>query len=224
VTRQVRVNKRMALSAMPVTKALIAINAVIFLLGQAKVPWAQSDKLGLAAPLINPLHEYYRLLSAGFLHFGLLHIGFNMYCLWALGQAMEARLGPRRFAAVYFVALLGGSAGSLLIEPRNLAGGASGAVFGLFGALAVAMRSRGVSVMKSSLGPTLLINFFLTFAIPGISKGGHIGGFVFGALAGLIVLHPKREHTSEASQLGLLVILGVATVALSLVFAQRALT
>ena len=92
----------------------------------------------------------------------------------------------------------------MLLDPRNLSGGASGAVFGLFGALAVALRARGISVMKSPLGPTLLINFVLTFAIPGISKGGHIGGFIFGAIAGYITLRPNKRGDTEWQDLGAL--------------------
>ena len=79
VVRTARVNKNLALSAMPITKLLIAINLVIFVLGKSGATWAQASKLGLAAPLINPLHEYYRLVSSGFLHYGVLHVALNMY-------------------------------------------------------------------------------------------------------------------------------------------------
>lgn len=222
MARTVKVNKNLALSAVPATKLLIAANAVVFVMGTAGAKWANENKLGLAAYLINPLHEYYRLVTAGFLHYGAFHILMNMWCLWVLGQALEPRLGPRRFVAVYFVALLGGSAGALLLEPNALVGGASGAVFGLFGALAVALQSRGVSVLKTSLGPTILINFFFTFAVPGISKGGHLGGFLFGILAGIAVLHPKTEGGSEARDLGVLAALGVLAIGLALAFAARA--
>ena len=221
VRRTVRANKNLALSDLPITKLLIAANVVVFVLGQAGAKWAQPSRLALASSLISPLGEYYRLISAGFLHYGFLHIAFNMYALWALGNALEERLGPKRYLLLYFVALLGGSAGALALEPRALVGGASGAVFGLFGALAVALRSRGVSVMKSPLGPTLLINFFLTFAIPGISKGGHVGGFLFGAAAGYITLRPNKRGDTEWQDLGALVALGLVAIGFALFFAQR---
>ena len=221
VQRNVRANKNLALASFPVTKALIALNAVVFILGQAGSEWAQPRRLGLAAALINPGGEYYRLITAGFLHYGFLHIAFNMYALWGLGQALEARLGPKRFLALYVVALLGGSAGALLLEPNSLVGGASGAVFGLFGALAVALRARGVSIMKTPLGPTLLLNFFLTFAIPGISKGGHVGGFVLGVIAGFITLRPNKRGDTEWQDLGALAALGLAIIGCALFFAQR---
>ena len=221
VQRNVRVNKNLALAAFPVTKALIAVNAVVFVLGQAGSEWAQPRRLGLAAALINPGGEYYRLITAGFLHYGFLHIAFNMYALWGLGQALESRLGPKRFLAVYVVALLGGSAGALLLEPNSLVGGASGAVFGLFGALAVALRARGVSIMKTPLGPTLLLNFFLTFAIPGLSKGGHVGGFVLGLIAGFITLRPNKRGDTEWQDLGALAALGLAVIGCALFFAQQ---
>jgi membrane associated rhomboid family serine protease len=221
VKRTVRVNKNLALSDLPVTKLLIAANLVVFVLGQAGAKWAQPGRLALASSLISPLGEYYRLVSAGFLHYGFLHIAFNMYALWGLGNALEGRLGPKRYFLLYFVALLGGSAGALALEPRALVGGASGAVFGLFGALAVALRSRGVSVMKSPLGPTLLINFFLTFAVPGISKGGHVGGFIFGAVAGYITLRPNKRGDTEWQDVGALLALGLVAVGLALFLAQR---
>ncbi len=221
VVRTARVNRNLALSAMPVTKLLIAINLMIFVLGKSGASWAQANNLGLAAPLINPLHEYYRLVSAGFLHYGFLHIALNMYCLWGLGLSLEERLGPKRYAAVYFVALLGGAAGALLLEPNGLTGGASGAVFGLFGALAVALQSRGISVMKSPLGPTLLINFVITFAVPGISKGGHVGGFIFGVIAGFITLRPNKRGNTEWQDLAALVAVGLFAIGLALLFAQR---
>ena len=206
---------------MPVTKVLIAINLIVFVLGQGGASWAKANRLGLAAPFISPLHEYYRLISSGFLHYGFLHVALNMYCLWGLGLSLEDRLGRKRYFALYFVALLGGAAGALLLEPNGLTGGASGAVFGLFGALAVALQSRGISVLKSPLGPTLLINFFLTFAIPGISKGGHVGGFIFGAIAGYITLRPNKRGDTEWQDLGALLAVGMFAVGLALFFAQR---
>ena len=131
--------------------------------------------------------EYYRLLTAGFLHAGLLHLGFNAFALYVLGSMLEPVVGKLRFAIIYFVSLLAGSFGALLIEPDSLTVGASGAIFGLMGAAVVVMRNRGIAIMESGLGLWLGINLVFTFAIPGISIGGHLGGLIGGALAAFVM-------------------------------------
>jgi membrane associated rhomboid family serine protease len=102
--------------------------------------------------------QWYRLVSSGFLHYGILHLAFNMYALWALGQTLEPMLGRVRFTLVYFACLLGGSAGALLLQPNGLHGGASGAVFGLFGLIIVGYLQRGINPLTTSLGGILIIN------------------------------------------------------------------
>lgn len=135
--------------------------------------------------------QWYRLISSGFLHFGIIHIAFNMFMLYQLGQLLERPLGRLKFTMLYFAALLGGSLGVLIFDQHALSGGASGAVFGLMAAAAVGLQHQGVNVFSTSLGTTLLINFFITFAIPGISIGGHVGGAVAGAACGYVMLAPK---------------------------------
>jgi membrane associated rhomboid family serine protease len=127
--------------------------------------------------------EVWRLLTAGFLHAGLLHLMFNAFALFILGTMLEPAIGRLRFAIVYFVSLLAGSFGALLVEPDALTVGASGAIFGLMGAVIVVMRHRGINPMESGIGLWLGINLVFTFAIPGISIGGHLGGLIGGALA-----------------------------------------
>jgi membrane associated rhomboid family serine protease len=158
--------------------------------------------LGLNKDLLGDTHEWYRLITSGFLHFGILHIAMNMYLLFQLGKLLEAPLGRVRFGLLYFACLLGGSLGALVIEgsSNGLHGGASGAVFGLMGAAAIGMQRRGVSIFQTGLGATLLINLLLTFTIPGISIGGHIGGIVMGAVCGSIMLPPP--HQKQPSWLG----------------------
>ena len=221
-TAQIKRNLRGIRHDLPVTKVLIALNAMVFVLGQGGQAWFKNEKLGLVGPWVAG-GDWWRIVTAGFIHFGILHIAFNMYALYSLGNAMENQLGSMRFLGVYVVALLGGSLGALAFEPNGLVGGASGAVFGLFGALAVAMRQRGISVMKSSLGPTLLINFVITFAIPGIAVGGHIGGFLFGGLAGGAMLNPRRRGRNAAQDAAVLVLLGVVAVAGALYLAKHPL-
>jgi membrane associated rhomboid family serine protease len=131
--------------------------------------------------------EFWRLLTSGFLHAGLLHLMFNAFALYVLGSMLEPAIGRLRFAIVYFVSLLAGSFGALLVEPDALTVGASGAIFGLMGAAIVVMRNRGINPMESGLGLWLGINLVFTFAIPGISIGGHIGGLIGGALAAALM-------------------------------------
>jgi membrane associated rhomboid family serine protease len=132
--------------------------------------------------------EYYRLITAGFLHAGLLHLMFNGFALYVLGTMIEPVVGHLRFTIIYFVSLLAGSFGAVLVEPDALTVGASGAIFGLMGATVVVMRNRGINWMESGIGLWLGINLVFTFAIPGISIGGHIGGLIGGALAAVLLV------------------------------------
>jgi membrane associated rhomboid family serine protease len=102
---------------------------------------------------------------------------------------LEPVVGRLRFAVIYFVSLLAGSFGALLVEPDSLTVGASGAIFGLMGAAVIVMRKRGINFMESGLGLWLGINLAFTFALPGISIGGHLGGLIGGALAAALMFH-----------------------------------
>ena len=133
--------------------------------------------------------EYWRLLTAGFLHAGFFHLLFNMFSLYILGSMLEPAIGRGRFALIYFVSLLAGSFGALLVETNlnALTVGASGAIFGLMSAAVIVMRNRGINPMESGLGLWIGLNLLLTFTIPNISIGGHIGGLIGGALAALVL-------------------------------------
>lgn len=131
--------------------------------------------------------EWYRLVTSGFLHGSLLHLGFNMFALWILGRQLEPVLGRATFAAVYFSSLLAGSLGVMVLDPDQLTLGASGAVFGLFGYALVGQWARGINPMDTGLGGIILINLVFTFAVPGISIGGHLGGLIGGAAAGALL-------------------------------------
>jgi membrane associated rhomboid family serine protease len=136
--------------------------------------------------------EAYRLITSGFLHDGFIHIGFNMYALWILGPQLERALDRPRFVALYFASLLGGAAGVMMLDPDSFTVGASGAVFGLFGAVAVIQRAAGISIWASGIGQVLALNLLLTFAIPRISVGGHVGGLVAGAVIGTVYVGMMR--------------------------------
>ena len=176
-----------------VTKAIMAICGAVFvwdvLQGANFMSGAGSTtsrELSLWAPAMEFNGEWYRAITAGFAHSGLIHIGFNMWLLWQLGRSLEGRLGALGFGAMYVTGILGGSLGALLAEPRASAVGASGAVFALMGAMAILQRMSGMSVMGSGLGGLLLINVMFSFR-PGISWGGHIGGLIAGLAMGAIL-------------------------------------
>jgi membrane associated rhomboid family serine protease len=178
------------------TMLLIAVNVGVYIygisqparrLGQAKV----AVDLGLYGPLVRA-GEWYRLVTSGFVHANLIHLGSNMLVIWIAGAQLEPVLGRVRFTLLYFAALLAGSAGALLISPDTLTIGASGAAFGLLGALAVGMRHRGIDIWRSGIGPLIAINLVITVAVPGISLGGHIGGLLGGLAAGWVLMQPRR--------------------------------
>jgi membrane associated rhomboid family serine protease len=186
-----------------VTYVIMAVNVLVFayvsiadpssLSGSGGISKAQFD-LGLNEFfLIDGRHEWYRLVTAGFLHFGVIHLAFNMLMLYQLGQLLERQLGRTKFALLYGASLLGGSLGVLLLSSINsgIHGGASGAVFGLMAAAAIGLQRQGINVMSTGLGTTLLINIVLTFSIRGISIGGHVGGAIAGAICGFVMLAPR---------------------------------
>lgn len=136
--------------------------------------------------------QYYRLFTAMFMHFGILHLLMNMYALWILGRTLESFLGPARFLALYLVAGLGGNVAAYLFQPSDLSAGASTALFGLFAALFLVLRRLGLNA--TSVLPVILINLVFTISVPGISIAGHLGGFVVGALAGAGLAYAPRQR------------------------------
>jgi membrane associated rhomboid family serine protease len=153
-------------------------------------------KYGLFGPAIAD-GDWYRIITGAFLHANILHLLLNMYALFVLGPIVERSLGGVRYVIVYAAALLAGSAGALILDPNALTVGASGAIYGLMGALVVLFRNRGISLMQSGLALTLFINFVFTLSIANISVGGHVGGFVGGALATLVVVEGPRYVRSR---------------------------
>jgi membrane associated rhomboid family serine protease len=161
--------------------------------------------------------EYYRLITAMFVHFGVLHIATNMWALWILGRYLEYALGPIRFLALYLVCGVGGNVAVYLFAPNTLSAGASTAIFGLFATMFFVNRKLGLS--NSGVIVLLVINLGLTFFVPNISIAGHLGGLVTGALAGLgLAYAPRRSRTSvQAAVLGGLAVVLVVITALGTV-------
>lgn len=138
--------------------------------------------------------EWYRLVTSGFLHYGVLHLLVNMYALFMLGRVLEVGTGRLRTGLIYATSLLAGSTGALIASPDSLTAGASGAIFGLMGGLLMVMRAQGVAFRDSPLLPTLALNLGLTlFFSRYISVGGHIGGFVGGLAAGWLLFDLARR-------------------------------
>jgi membrane associated rhomboid family serine protease len=121
----------------------------------------------------------------------LLHLTFNMVALVAFGPVLEREVGHLGFTAIYFLSLVAGSFGALLISPGALTLGASGAIFGVLGAILVGQRMAGVNVRASGILALIVINLIFTVAAPGISIGGHVGGLAGGALAGVLLFNRR---------------------------------
>jgi membrane associated rhomboid family serine protease len=136
--------------------------------------------------------DWWRLITATFLHYGLVHLGMNMLVLWIIGPPLEEYFGHARYALVYVVAGLAGSAGALIWSPNALTVGASGAIWGIMGA-ALVLEARRIYVFGGSALGLVVLNLAITFLIPGISIGGHIGGLIGGALCALAVSSLQRS-------------------------------
>jgi membrane associated rhomboid family serine protease len=192
---------RAAATGNPVaTYTLVAINVLLFVVEMAQgvaVRGVGGSQLVDDGAIYGPAiadGEWWRMITGGFLHAGLIHIAFNMYLLWILGGALERFAGSLRFLAIYFVALLWGSAGALLLSPDSRTVGASGAVFGLMAALFLLERQKGIALLGGSVGALLAINLVFTFAFPGVSIGGHIGGILGGLAAAFVLSGFGRGH------------------------------
>jgi membrane associated rhomboid family serine protease len=198
---------------------LIAINVAIFALTVIQAgSLGNNDSAALfrqwgLQPAAVADGALWRLLTSGFLHFGPIHLAFNMIALWVIGRDLELVLGRGRFLVVYLVSLLGGSLLVFLVQnPASTTAGASGAVFGLMGGLAVVLLR-----LRRSPGPALSIialNVVITFVLPGISILGHLGGLLFGTAvtAGLVYAPRDRRDVVQAATVAALlavVVLGV---------------
>jgi membrane associated rhomboid family serine protease len=189
---------------MPATITLIAINVIVFLVELAGGGTSSLNgggqvihDAGLRGPDIAN-GDWWRIITGGFLHAGFLHLLLNMYVLYVAGSILEPGIGTPRFLGIYFVSLIAGSLGALIVDPNSLTVGASGAIFGLMAAVVVVARGRGVEQLASQFGLFIVLNLVLTFSISGISVGGHIGGLIGGTVAALLVLFVERQMSGRA--------------------------
>ncbi|MDQ3867197.1 MAG: rhomboid family intramembrane serine protease [Actinomycetota bacterium] len=205
-----------------VTRAIIAANVAVFLLqvSQGDLQGIRSEafeKGALYGPLVAD-GEWWRLLTAGFLHVGPIHLLFNMLMLWWFGSALEGMLGRARFLAIYLVSILAGSAGALLLSPDTATVGASAGVFGILGA-GLMLERRGIMVFGGGALMVVLLNISLSFVITRISLGGHLGGLAGGMLAILALTQFGRAHAAY----GRVGVVGVAGL-VAIVFASIAIS
>lgn len=211
------------------TKILIGINVAIFLadlvIGAGAQQLGPDGGWGCRLPS-RGLHEagilfgcsvddgeWWRLVTSGFLHSNIMHLGFNMLLLWMLGKQLEPSLGRARYLILYVGSLLAGSLGVMLLGPGQPTLGASGAVFGLMAGFAMQARAANRSIWDSGVGGLILVNVLFTFAVPNISIGGHLGGLVGGLLIGGIFYELGRRLDNKLKP----ALIGAAVV-LSLVF------
>jgi rhomboid protease GluP len=187
----------------PATATIIAVNvlvftAMLFCMGSHTLTAPSAKELLAWGADYGPytMHgQFWRLFTAMFLHIGVLHIGMNMWALWSLGAATERLFGTRRFLALYLLSGLGGSCVSVLVNPTVIGAGASGAIFGALGGLL------GFATLRKMIEPNealnrlqraaincIVINFLISLSIPGIDSSAHLGGLVFGIIAGAVYL------------------------------------
>ena len=199
-----------------VTKILIGINVLVFLinLAQGSSLTQVSGSLFVKGALYVPggldQGEWYRLITAAFLHASMIHLLFNMLVLWFIGAPVEQAIGRGRFLAIYIVSGLAGSAGAIIFSPNVVTVGASGAIFGILGAALVLEGQKNYVLGGQALG-LIAVNLIFTFAIPNISIGGHIGGLIGGALSMLAFSRLGKTHAIYGRP-GLLGIAGVVAV------------
>lgn len=212
----------------PVTYALIGICVIAFVAemfgGGASGFGGGGDLIregGIYGPAVAD-GEWYRVVTSAFLHAGLLHLAFNMFALYILGTLLEPAIGSVRFAGIYFVSVLAGSLGVVLITPDELAVGASGGVFGLMAAAFFIARDRGLDELASQIGFFVVLNLVFTFSISNISVGAHIGGLIGGIVASLLMIAIERQRVpnARALQIGMLVGLCALTFVGSLLVAD----
>lgn len=189
-----------------ITRALVVINVVIYLLTAINAgsllnpdPNASIYSDFALRPAFVAHGDWWRLFSAMFLHYNLFHIAFNMWALVVIGLPLEGMLGRVRFVAVYLLSGLGGSVLSFALGPvGESAAGASGAIFGLFGAFFIVLRRR--NLQTGGIAAVIAVNLILSFTFANIDWRGHVGGLVVGGVAGLVIAYAPSSAVRDRIQ------------------------
>jgi membrane associated rhomboid family serine protease len=201
-----------------VTRTLIAINVVVYLITAVQGAGVNApggrlfNDMFLYGPAVGQ-GDWWRLITAAFLHASILHIGLNMYVLWIIGAPVEQYLGRARFLGLYFVSGLAGSAGALVLTPTALTVGASGAIFGILGALLI-IEWQTTGRLAGNAMTWIVINLALSFVISNVSIGGHVGGLIGGILVTLSFANWGRGHAAYG-KIGVAGFAGLVAVAIA---------
>jgi membrane associated rhomboid family serine protease len=223
-----RASASLSLRGPYVTQTLIAINVGLYLLelllgGEINGTGNRIYEEGVLVtsaldsngdPIGVAEGEWWRLITAAFLHYGPLHLGMNMLVLWIIGPPLEEFFGHGRYLLVYLVSGLAGSAGALVWSPEAATVGASGAIWGIMGA-ALILEWRRIYVFGGQALGLVIFNLAITFLIPGISIGGHVGGLIGGAGAALVFLALRRNLA-----LATLAVAGIGVLAVAIAVMQ----
>jgi membrane associated rhomboid family serine protease len=207
-----------------VTKTLVGINVGVYLaeLVMGSDINGSSGTIFEHGALFGPLvahGDWWRLITAAFLHYGPIHLFMNMLALWWLGAPVEMALGHWRFLMLYIVAGLAGSAGALLLSPTAVTVGASGAIFGMLGA-GLVLEYEATGQIGGSYLTLIIVNLAFTFAVPGISIGGHLGGLIAGALGALALTGFGRDRVAfrDVGASRTLALLGIGVVSVMVAY------
>jgi membrane associated rhomboid family serine protease len=200
-----------------VTKTLIGINLVVYLIGAVQGAGLNAPGGELYSKLWLDAYDvhnggWWRLITTAFLHASILHIAFNMLALWWFGAPVERYLGRARFLGLYLVSGLAGSAGAL-IQTQGVTVGASGAIFGILGAMLI-LEWQATGRLGGNAMTLIVINLVLSFAISNVSIGGHIGGLIGGIVTTLAYARWGRGHAAYG-RLGLTGAAGLICVAVA---------
>jgi rhomboid protease GluP len=212
-------------STIGVTQIIFGINVAVFL-GMAlagstimEFSTQESVQWGANVGALTFSGEWWRLLTCVFVHGGIIHIAFNMWCLWNLGALCESLYGRWTYTAIYLICGLGASLASATWHPYVPSVGASGAIFGLAGALIAALKLGEFSVPRAalsgtmrSLGAFVFYNLIFGFALPGIDNTAHIGGLITGVIVGALIalIAPRQDQSSRRVAIFLVLILTLA--------------
>jgi len=219
-------------STISLTQVIFGINAAVFLgmaLGAQSImdfPVSEMVRWGANIGAFTISGEWWRLVTNIFVHAGIIHIAFNMWCLWYLGALAESLYGRWTYLCIYLICGIGASLASAAWHPYVPSVGASGAIFGLAGALFAAFKLGEFSVPRAaltgtlrSLGAFVVYNLIFGFIIPGVDNSAHIGGLITGLILGalLALLAPKQEHAPRRAVvfLGVFFALGLCAMELA---------
>jgi membrane associated rhomboid family serine protease len=191
----VRIRQTIARDPLLATKSIIAVNVVLYLYLSLRDGTLDGGITSLRLALFGPAidnGQWYRIVSYSVVHYGVVHLAFNMLLLWLVGRMFEPVTGPTRFTTIYLVSVLGGAAGALVAAPNEFTGGASGGVFGIAAAATLVMSRRGVRFWDTGFGPLLALNLVLNLFMEHVSIGGHIGGLLAGALTAELMVRARK--------------------------------